>query len=105
MRDILPGAEIRPIGIGSDTHNLAMRTNAMRLYLVRDELMERPLFITADSPERAALLWWDEWLDEMLQLPEGTYVLPVPSVGDAERVHPSEEAEADWVPRPADLTR
>ena len=35
----------------------------MKLYLVRDALMERPLFITADTPERAAELWWDVWRD------------------------------------------
>ena len=71
----------------------------MKLYLVRDELMERPLFIAADAPERAAKLWWDVWRDEMQQLPEGVYVLPVPPMSDEERVHPSEEAQAVWFPQ------
>jgi len=75
----------------------------MKLYLVRDELMERPLFVTAETPERAAQLWWGVWGDKMLLLPEGIYVLPIPSISESERVYPSEEAEADWFPRPADL--
>ncbi len=72
----------------------------MKLYLVRDELLERPLFITADTPERAAELWWAVWRRKMLELPEGTYVLAVPPMSDEERVYPSAEAQADFFPRP-----